>query len=529
MTLSINPASSVMPSVGVPPQPVFNARLAVGLLGILLAAMVAGLNGRIPGLVLADLRGGLGVGIDDASWLTTAYSAGELAAMPFATWFSITFSLRRFHLTMLFATLTLSAVIPWIQDLQLLLVLRALHGLMGGALIPLLMMSCLRFMPTSIRLHGLALFALVATFSPNIALWLASLWVDGLEDWRWVYWHVIPAGLMAAVLVAWGIPKMPVALPRLKQANWLGMSLGMPGLMLLVVGVDQGVRLDWFHAPLIVAALFTGTVLTALFLTSEWCHPAPFNRLQLLARRNIWLGLICFAFLLISMAAGVTLSANVLANLHGFRMSQSAPIGLIVGVPQLVLGSCVAMLLYQRWVDARHVFVLGLVFMSAACWSASSITDEWMVQQFLPASVLHAIGQPLAMVSLLFLLSSAVQPVEGPSFAGLVNIVRVFSATIGSAFIGQFMAVRGRFHSEMLIDSAGHILPRLPSSIPGLESLARSIAQQANVLAAADTYDIFVILALLLIPFVLRLQYIPAPIVTRCPSVIPPTTVGVTS
>ena len=85
------------------PQPVFNSRLAVGLLGILLAAMVAGLSSRVPSLVLVDIQGGLGFAKDDISWLTTAYSAGELAAMPFAAWFAITFSMRRFHLTMLAA------------------------------------------------------------------------------------------------------------------------------------------------------------------------------------------------------------------------------------------------------------------------------------------------------------------------------------------------------------------------------------------------------------------------------------------
>lgn len=516
------PAASAAPPSSPPSPPVFNARLAVGLLGALLAAMVAGLNGRIPGLVLADLRGALGFGLDDASWLSTAYSAGELAAMPFATWLAITFSLRRFHLAMLSAALLLSAVLPFVRDLHLLLALRVLHGFFGGALIPLLMMSCLRFMPPAIRLHGLAVFALVATFSPNVALWLAALWVDRLEDWRLVYWHVIPLGLLAVALVAWGIPKLPLALPRLKQANWFGMALGVPGLMLLVVGVDQGVRLDWFRSPLIVAALLIGTVFTVLFLASEWRHPAPFNRLQLLGRRNVWLGFFSLAVLLMVMATAVTLPASVLGQAQGFRMQQSAAIGLMVGLPQLVLGPCVALLLYRRWVDARHVFAAGLACMAAACWLASGITSEWMVHQFLWAEILQAVGQPMAMVALLFLVTSVVQPMEGPFLAGMVNIVRVFSATVGGAVIGQLTAVRTRFHTDMLLDSAAQAMPRLPLSDPSLATLSSTVAQQAGVLATADVYRVFAVLALLLIPAVLKLQYIPAPVVNRMPQAVPP-------
>lgn len=515
-------AASTNPPSSAPSPQVFNVRLALGLLGALLAAMVAGLNGRIPSLVLADLRGALSFGLDDASWLSTAYSAGELAAMPFATWLAITFSLRRFHLTMLSAALLLSAVLPLVRDLHLLLALRVLHGFFGGALIPLLMMSCLRFMPQPIRLHGLAVFALVATFSPNVALWLAALWVDRLEDWRLVYWHVIPLGLIAVVLVSWGIPKLPLALPRLKQANWLGMVLGVLGLMLLVVGVDQGVRLDWFNSPLIVAALLVGTLFTALFLASEWRHPAPFNRLQLLDRRNVWLGFISLAVLLMVMAMAVTLPASVLGQLQGFRMQQSAPLGLMVGLPQLVLGPCVALLLYQRWADARHVFAAGLACIATACGLASSITSEWMVQQFLWAEILQAVGHPMAMVALLFLMTSVVQPMEGPFLAGMVNIVRVFSATVGGAVIGQLTAVRTRFHTEMLLDGAGQVLPRLPPADPSLASLSSTIAQQASVLATADVYRIFAVLALLLIPVVLKLQHIPAPVVNRMPQVISP-------
>ncbi|HDQ4576291.1 MFS transporter [Pseudomonas aeruginosa] len=517
------PASPAAPA-GPPPQPVFNLRMAIGLLGIFLAAVVAGLNGRIPSLVLPDLRGALGIGIDEASWLLTAYSAGELAAMPFATWFAITFSMRRFHLAMLFSTLLLTWLMPYVQDLPLLLTLRVFQGLLGGAMIPLLMVACMRFLPLPIRLHGLAVFALVATFSPNIALWIASQWVDQLEDWRWVYWHVIPIGLLAAMLVGWGIPKMPLALPRMKQANWFGMLLGVPGLMLLVVGVDQGVRLDWFHSPLIVASFVAGGALFVLYLIGEWFHPAPFVSLRMLARRNIWIGLTLFGFLLMTMATAVTLPANLLANFQGFRLAQSAPLGLIVGFPQLLLGSCVALLLYQRWADARYVFVAGLLCMAAANWLASGITSEWMVQQFLWVQVLHMLGQPLTMVSLLFLITSVMQPMETPLVAGQVHIVRVFSATIGGAIIGQLTAVRSRFHSEMLLDNAGQLMARLPSDDPGWVALSSTVAQQANVLAAADIYRVFAVVALLMIPLALMMQRIPAPAMTSTPPVTPSAT-----
>jgi MFS transporter, DHA2 family, multidrug resistance protein len=169
-----------MPARGTsPPVPIaFDFRLGVGLFGILLAAMMAGLNNRVVGLCLPDIRGQLGWGLDEASWISTAYSAGERVAMPFAAWFSITFLLRRFHLSILALVMATAVVLPLVHNLHIFIALRALQRFFAGGLIPRLMLAALRFLPPPIRLHGLALYALTATFAPNVALSLGAEWVD---------------------------------------------------------------------------------------------------------------------------------------------------------------------------------------------------------------------------------------------------------------------------------------------------------------------------------------------------------------
>ncbi|MCT8988062.1 hypothetical protein [Shewanella phaeophyticola] len=113
-----------------------------GLLGIFIAAMMSGLNNRVGSLGLADVRGVMGAGLDDASWLQTAYAMGELIAMPFASWFAITLSVRRFHLSMVFVCALIAAMLPFIQNLDVLIGLRFVQGISSGALIPILMMAC---------------------------------------------------------------------------------------------------------------------------------------------------------------------------------------------------------------------------------------------------------------------------------------------------------------------------------------------------------------------------------------------------
>ncbi len=221
--------------------------------------------------------------------------------MPFSTWLAITFSLRRFHLLALFGVLALSIVVPFVHNIDWLIGLRFVHGYLAGTLIPLLMMSALRFLPPPIRLHGLALYAMTATLAPNIAFWLSGIFTRNIDNFNWIYWHLIPLGLIAAALVWWGIPKMPLALPRLKQANVLGIIYAIPGFIGITVTLSQGVRLEWFHSPIIQCSSIIGVVFTVLFLMSEWRHPAPFMKLQMLGRRNLAFGFTVFFFLLFTM------------------------------------------------------------------------------------------------------------------------------------------------------------------------------------------------------------------------------------
>lgn len=485
-------------------------RLIGALVGILLAAIMAGLNDRVGALALADLRGALGIGFDEGSWLDTAYVAGELVVMPFAAWFAITLSVRRFHLWMLGASAALAAVLPFIHNLNLLLALRFVQGITAGGLIPILMMAALKFLPQSIRLHGLALYALTATFAPNLSIWLAGQWTDQLFDWRWVYWQIIPLSVLAALLVGWGLPHEPIQTQRFKHANWAGMVFGFPGLCLIAIVLNQGVRLDWFNSPLINLSLVSGSALTAIYLLSEWFHPSPFIKLQLLGRRNIGLGFLTFVCLLVTLLSGAMLPAVYLGAVQDYRPLQTAPVGLIVALPQLALGSVVALLLYRKWIDARIVLAGGLLLIALACLSGSHLTSDWNRDQFVLPQILQTVGQPMAVVSILFQITSVVLPGEGPFVSGMINALRVFGTLIGSAIIEQFVTVRGRFYVEMLLNHAALVgnalpLPPEPSSLMGV------IGPQALVLATANAYRVIGILAILLIPLVLRLTYIPAP------------------
>lgn len=512
--MSMNQGTPPPAPPGSPPATPFSGRLFTGFMGILISAMMAGLSNRVGALALVDIRGVLGLGADEGSWLNTVYLAAELIAMPFSIWLATIISLRRFHLLMTGLFITFSFVIPWIHEWSILLLLRSLQGLSGGMLIPILMLAALRFFPLPIRLYGMSLYALTATFSPNLGFWLAGNWIDVLFDWRLVYWQNLPLGILAMVMVYWGIPQDPTRPERLEQTDWFGMVCGVIGLGMIAIGLDQGERLDWWNSYLICWLIGGGASMIIAFLICQWYYPIPFIKPQLLIqKRNLGVGFSVFVFLLMVMMSSSKLPAMHLEALWGYRSLQSGPIGLLIALPQPLLSLAVAALFYRKWVDARIVMASGIALIAVACLLCTQITSNWIIEQLVLTQILQAIGQAMAVVGLLFLTTSVVQPLEGPFVAGTINTLRAFGVIFGGAVIGHFFRLRQHFHSEMLVDRIGQMTASIPFSPINLSTLADSTRQQAFVLANADTYLMLAALAVLLIPFVLRMNYIPAPAV----------------
>ena len=91
---AVVPATAA-PAQLAPTQATLSLRLAIGLVGMLLASLLAILNEQVTALSMADIQGALSIGHDDGTWLTALFEAANVATMVFAPWFGITFKIGR--------------------------------------------------------------------------------------------------------------------------------------------------------------------------------------------------------------------------------------------------------------------------------------------------------------------------------------------------------------------------------------------------------------------------------------------------
>jgi len=283
-----------------------NIRPLLGLLGVLVAALSADLNEFVSAAALIDVRGALGVSADPGRWIDSLYVTGTALGMAFAPWNAVTFTLRRFTLFAIGLACVATTLLAFASNIEAILTLRLIQGVSGGLTIPLLMTTALRVLAPSIRLYGLALYALTITFSPNISISFVAIWIDVVHDWHLVFLQAIPLDAVAAALVWYGLPHDTPRYERLRQFDWRGALLIVVGVGSLTTLLLHGDHEDWFNSPTISLLALATTVAIPLLILNEWLHTLPLLKLQMLGRRNFAYGIVGLVlFLPISLTSSV--------------------------------------------------------------------------------------------------------------------------------------------------------------------------------------------------------------------------------
>jgi DHA2 family multidrug resistance protein len=465
--------------------PPLDARLMLGLLGAVLGSFVSNLDTRLTTFSLADLRGGVGYGVDEAAWVSSAYNIAEIAVVPLTPWLAAIVSQRRAVAGFVILLTVAGALCPWAanQGYMWLVAMRFLQGLGGGALIPLLLGILLRHTPLHQRIYGFTLYALVTASTPLISESLAGVLTD-IVHWQAVFYIGGVIGPIVLGLVLFGLPVDPMKPEAFRGADYGGMFLMILSASLLTAALDEGQRLDWFSSWFIVSLFAGAAVSLVAFVTVELYQRAPLVNLRLLLRRNFAGGLTTiFAFAVATLGTSLLLPQFGI-QVRGFRELQVGNILIWAALAQLIV--CAATPFLLRVLEARVVLALGLFTVAMGVRLATFADSSWVRPNILPSHILQACGQPLIMVPLVVISTSTLQMTDAIAGATLFNVVRTLAGSIGGAVIGGILVVRERVHSNTIVDhlAAGSATVQARP----LGALAGAVRRQATTMAITDSF-----------------------------------------
>src|SRR5277367_920472 len=234
-------------------QPVVTTNPLLGVAGVLLGALIATCTGRLMSVGLADIRGALHLGVDEGSWINTAFNASMMFIGPFSVYLGGLLGPRRVLLACAWIFTVVSFLIPFCHSFEVVIALLVIAGLSAGTFYPLTLSFVLRNLPMRFVLLGIAMYAMDIVFTTNMATSLEAWYMNHLS-WRWIFWNSAILTPVMLVLVYFGIPWQPLPHPKEGQPkpNWRGFFYASLGFALLYIALDQGQRVDWFHSGLIV-------------------------------------------------------------------------------------------------------------------------------------------------------------------------------------------------------------------------------------------------------------------------------------
>src|SRR5499427_10554284 len=119
------PVIAPAPTAGPPPAQTDRSRLTtnpyVGIFGVFLGAGIATLNSRLVSVGLPDLRGALGLGFDEASWIPTALNMATMFSGVFVVFLNVLYGPRRILLPAAAVFTVASALLPFVPTFWLML------------------------------------------------------------------------------------------------------------------------------------------------------------------------------------------------------------------------------------------------------------------------------------------------------------------------------------------------------------------------------------------------------------------------
>jgi len=426
----------------------------IGTVGVFLGAGISTLFGRLLSVGLADLRGALGLGIDEAAWIPTAYSMGLMFMGPFSVFLGGLLGVRRVLLFTLPIFIVASILLPFSPNLAVMLVLQVIAGISSGTFYPLTMTYALRSLPFRYTIYGIGVYSMDILPATALAVPLEAWFTEHLS-WRWIFWVGALLASVMTLCIYRAIPHPPPRTGPKPAINWRGFLYFSLGLSLAYAALDQGERLNWLGSGVIVAMLVTGAFLIAAALIRRWVSPNPMVNIPYLKLRNtLILGATLFSFRFVLLAIAL-LTPAFLGAIQGYRPLETGSVLAWGVVPQVFAGIIAAW--FMRRFDNRLILAAGFTIVAVACLMNTQLTSAWAGQNFFTSQLIIGTGLSVTFVAMV---GSMVQqaansgalsaPINVLTYSAFIHTVRILGGELGSAFMQRFITLREQFHSNLI-------------------------------------------------------------------------------
>ena len=421
-------------------------------LTLMLGAIMVALDMTVVNVALNTLVNDFHTSVSTIQWVSTSYLLALAMVIPVSGWAVERFGAKPMWVVSitLFTTGSMLSGLAW--SAGSLIAFRALQGLGGGMIIPLIQTILAHAAGPDRVGRVMAVVGVPAMLGPVLGPVLGGLILSG-ASWRLIFYINVPI-CVAALVATRGVVMPDTKRPAAFRLDLLGLSLLSPALVAIVYGLSQaGVHGKFTDAHVLVpvaigAALLLGFTLHALRMRDE-----PIVDVRLLRRRRFASSsAVVFCFSMAMLGAALLLPLYY----QQVRGEDALHAGLLLAPQGLGMG--IALILVSRLADrisARPIVLAGLAFTAAGLFAYTHLGAHTSIALLSAAGLVSGLGIGSALVPAM---AGAYRGLPRSAVSRATSAIRVFQQLGGSFGIAILAVVLQRQITEQ---TAG---PRLPDT-----------------------------------------------------------------
>jgi DHA2 family multidrug resistance protein len=505
------------------PPPLQGTQLLLLTIAIASSTFMEILDTTIVNVSVPSIAGSLGVSPSEATWTVSSYALTAAIVQPLTGWLGRRFGEVRTFVTSMLLFIATSAACGLAPNMAVLVAGRLLQGLVSGPMVALAQALLLRNYPSTKRGMALAIWGMVVVVAPICGPVLGG-WITDNLSWPWLFYINIPVGLLAAA-ISW-------TLLRSRETQRMHVRVDLVGIVLLFAGVgalqftlDNGNELDWFSSPVIIVAAVIAAVCIIYLVAWELTDRHPIIDVHLFQIRNFTVASVLTFCGFFSFFGSTVLFPLWLETTVGYTATWAgmamAPFGFMMMILMPILGRNAPRL------NKRVTISIGFAIIVASMVWNTRLNEHSSFWQLAAPRMLMGAGMPFFFLPLNMILMSRITPDHFASASGLWGFLRTIAGSVSTAVSVFLWNHRQDYHHAVLAEhiNAGAAgwnavhgsLSRAGLPDPAIYAITeRTLAQQAATLAINDTYVVYAVIILCLVPilWLARPPFQPPPNVT---------------
>ena len=345
-------ATAPDPAHDVAQLPVANPGILI--VGIMAASLLQVLDTTIANVAIPHMRTALGATTETITWVLTSYIIASAVALPITGWLADRVGGRRLFILSVAGFIMSSMLCGMAQNLEEMVLFRALQGVTGAFIAPLSQAFMLDTNKPSKHAQMMALWGMGIMIGPILGPVLGG-WLTEQANWRWVFYVNLPVGILALALLITQLPHREGKRRKFDLFGFVMLAIALSSLQLLL---DRGSQLDWFQSYEIWFYTFLMGSAAWIAIVHFTTAREPLFDKAIFADRNFVIALLFMVVIGMVLFANMALLPPMLQRLFGYGVIDTGMVLMPRGVG-VMLSMQLSGVLIRRGLDARIVVATG--------------------------------------------------------------------------------------------------------------------------------------------------------------------------